>query len=253
LNGISPEHEEDLMPTERTAIVTGGSRGLGLALATGLVERGWRVVVDARNADELAEATAGLGDAVVALPGDVTDANHVEALVGAAFERFGGVDAVVANASTLGPVPMPGLTDLAPAELVQAFAVNVAAPLALVQAVLRRGGLGRAGVVALVTSDAATSPYPGWGAYGTTKAALSHLGGILAEERPDLRVLVVDPGDMRTRMHADAFFGEDISDRPLPEVRVPAFIALLEGEQPSGHHLLVAAPADPPSELEANR
>jgi NAD(P)-dependent dehydrogenase (short-subunit alcohol dehydrogenase family) len=149
---------------------------------------------------------------------------------------------------------MPALVDLEVGALVAAFDVNVAAPLALVQVALRAGGLRDRGVVALVTSDAATSPYPGWGAYGTTKAALSHLGAILAEERPDLRVLVVDPGDMRTRMHADAFGGEDISDRPLPEVRVPAFVALLEGaDHASGHHLLAAVDAEPPSTLEATR
>jgi NAD(P)-dependent dehydrogenase (short-subunit alcohol dehydrogenase family) len=235
-----------------TAIITGGSRGLGLALASGLVSRGWYVVVDARDGEELTRATRHLGDAVAAVPGDVTDHQHLDALVDVAFDRFGGVDAVVANASTLGPLPMPGLADLGPTELVRAFEVNVAAPLALVQAALRRGGLAHDGVVAFVTSDAATAPYPGWGAYGTTKAALSHLGAILGEERPDLRVLVVDPGDMRTRMHADAFLGEDISDRPLPEVRVPAFVALLEGSAPSGHHLLVAA-AEPPADAGATR
>jgi NAD(P)-dependent dehydrogenase (short-subunit alcohol dehydrogenase family) len=240
------------MPTARTAIVTGGSRGLGLALTSGLVDRGWHVVVDARDGDALAAATRHLGDAVVAVAGDVTDPAHRDVLVTAALDRFGRIDAVVANASTLGPVPMPALADLDVRELVTAFDVNVAAPLGLVQAALAAGGLREDGVVALVTSDAASSPYPGWGAYGTTKAALSHLGAILAEERPDLRVLVVDPGDMRTRMHADAFFGEDISDRPLPEARVPAFVALLErADHASGQYALTAVDAEPPSAPEA--
>ena len=217
-----------------TAIVTGGSKGLGLALAKALVSRGWNVVADARDPAELEKAIGPLGSAALGIPGDVADPAHREALVRRTLEVFGRIDAVIANASTLGPVPMPRLADLAPADLQAVLDVNVSAPLGLVQAALP---FMDNGTVVFVTSDAGTNAYPGWGAYGTSKAALEQLGAILAEEQPQLRVLVVDPGDMRTQMHADAFFGEDISDRPLPEVRVPAFVALIEGDAPSGRYV----------------
>ena len=217
-----------------TAIVTGGSKGLGLALAKALVSRGWNVVADARDPAELEKAIGPLGPAVLGIAGDVADPVHREAVVRRTLEVFGRIDAVIANASTLGPVPMPRLADLAPAYLQAVLDVNVSAPLGLVQAALP---FMDNGTVVFVTSDAGTNAYPGWGAYGTSKAALEHLGAILAEEHPHLRVLVVDPGDMRTQMHADAFFGEDISDRPLPEVRVPAFVALIEGDAPSGRYV----------------
>ena len=217
-----------------TAIVTGGSKGLGLALAKALVSRGWNVVTDARDPAELEKAIGPLGPAALGIAGDVADPVHREALVRRTLEVFGRIDAVIANASTLGPVPMPRLADLAPADLQAVLDVNVSAPLGLVQAALP---FMDNGTVVFVTSDAGNNAYPGWGAYGTSKAALEHLGAILAEEQPHLRVLVVDPGDMRTQMHADAFFGEDISDRPLPEVRVPAFVALIEGDAPSGRYV----------------
>jgi NAD(P)-dependent dehydrogenase (short-subunit alcohol dehydrogenase family) len=218
----------------RTAIVTGGSKGLGLALTKGLVSRGWNVVADARDAAELEKAIAPLGPAATGIAGDVADPVHRDALVRGALDAFGRIDAVIANASTLGPVPMPRLAELAPADLQVVLDVNVSAPLGLVQAALRHMN---SGTVVFVTSDAGANAYPGWGAYGTSKAALEQLGAILAQEQPDLRVLVVDPGDMRTQMHADAFVGEDISDRPLPEVRVPAFLELIEGDAPSGRYI----------------
>jgi NAD(P)-dependent dehydrogenase (short-subunit alcohol dehydrogenase family) len=164
----------------------------------------------------------------------VADPAHRDELVRSTLEVFGSIDAVIANASTLGPVPMPRLAELAPADLRAVLEVNVSAPLGLVQAALPYL---KNGTVVFVTSDAGANAYPGWGAYGTSKAALEQLGAILAEEQPELRVLVVDPGDMRTQMHADAFFGEDISDRPLPDIRVPAFVALIEGDAPSGRYI----------------
>jgi NAD(P)-dependent dehydrogenase (short-subunit alcohol dehydrogenase family) len=220
--------------TVSTAIVTGGSKGLGLALTKGLVSRGWNVVADARDAVELEKAIGPLGPAAIGIAGDVADPDHRDALVRRTLEAFGRIDAVIANASTLGPVPMPRLAELAPADLQAVLEVNGSAPLGLVQAALRHM---HSGTIVFVTSDAGANAYPGWGAYGTSKAALEHLGAILAEEQPDLRVLVVDPGDMRTQMHADAFFGEDISDRPLPDVRVPAFLELIEGDAPSGRYI----------------
>jgi NAD(P)-dependent dehydrogenase (short-subunit alcohol dehydrogenase family) len=217
----------------KTAIVTGASRGLGLALARALAERGWRLVVDARGGDALKAAAEelGAGAAVIAVPGDIADEAHRRELVAAAGER---IDLVVNNASVLGPSPLPPLAELAPAELEAVLRANVVGPLGLIGLALphmREGGR-----VVNVTSDAAVEPYEGWGGYGASKAALEQLTRILAEERPDLRVYAVDPGDMRTRMHQDAFPGEDISDRPPPEESVPGLLALIEGELPSGRY-----------------
>ena len=213
----------------RTAIVTGASRGLGLALARALAERGWRLVIDARGAAALEAAREEL--AAVALPGDVADEAHRRDLVAAAGER---IDLVVNNASVLGPSPLPPVADLEPAALEAILRANVIGPLGLIRLALphmREGGR-----IVNVTSDAAVEPYEGWGGYGASKAALEQLTRILAAERPDLRVYSVDPGDMRTRMHQDAFPGEDISDRPPPEESVPGLLELIEGDLPSGRY-----------------
>ena len=211
-------------------IVTGASRGLGLALARALAGRDWRLVVDARGADALEEATAGL-ERVVAIAGDVADPGHRQELVEAAGGR---IDLLVNNAGLLGPSPQPALADYPLAELERVYEVNLFAPLALVQLVLPRLAPGAA--ILDITSDAAVEPYEGWGGYGSSKAGLEQLTAILAAENPALRVYSVDPGDMRTRMHQDAFPGEDISDRPAPEQSVPGLLALIEGLQPSGRY-----------------
>ncbi len=220
------------MGPERVAIVTGASRGLGLALARELARRGWRLVIDARGADELARATRELSELthVDGLPGDVREAGHRGALVAAAGGR---VDLLINNASVLGPSPRPDLSSYPLAELETVFQVNVLAPLALIQLTLPRM---EAGCLINVTSDAAVEPYPGWGGYGSSKAALGQLTSVLGAEHPDLRVYAVDPGDMRTRMHQDAFPGEDISDRPPPEDSVPGLLILIEGSLPSGRY-----------------
>jgi NAD(P)-dependent dehydrogenase (short-subunit alcohol dehydrogenase family) len=213
-----------------TAIVTGASRGLGLALSRALAERGWRLVIDAREAGPLEAAAAGLPD-VTALPGDVGDPGHRRALVEAAGER---IDLLVNNASLLGPSPQPALADY-PLDVLEAvYRVNVVAPLALIQLALPR--LSDDARIVNVTSDAAVEPYEGWGGYGSSKAALEQLTAILAAEHPARRVYAVDPGDMNTRMHQEAFPGEDISDRAAPEERVPGLLALIEGDLPSGRY-----------------
>jgi NAD(P)-dependent dehydrogenase (short-subunit alcohol dehydrogenase family) len=211
-------------------IVTGASRGLGLALTRALAARGWRVVVDARGAEDLARAVEGIAR-VTAVAGDVLDPGHRRALVGAAGNR---VDLLVNNAGVLGPSPRPPLAAYPIEELMRVYAVNAAAPLALVQEALPRLASGAA--VLSVTSDAAVEPYEGWGGYGSSKAALEQLTAILAAEHPDLRVYTVDPGDMRTRTYQDAFPGEDISELPLPEKSVPGLLALIEGSLPSGRY-----------------
>jgi NAD(P)-dependent dehydrogenase (short-subunit alcohol dehydrogenase family) len=213
------------------AIITGASRGLGLAIATGLAAAGWRLVLDARDGPALSAAVDGL-PGVLALPGDVTDPGHRAALVAAA-DRLGGLDLLVNNAGILGPSPQPPLAGYPLDALRDVYEVNVVAPLALTQLALPALRT-RGGAVANITSDAAVEPYPGWGGYGSAKAAVEQLSRILAAEEPAVRVWWVDPGDLRTRMHQEAFPGEDISDRPHPETVVPAFLRLVAEAPPSG-------------------
>lgn len=215
------------------SIITGASRGLGLALAHSLAERGWALVLDARGPEDLERAAAELGrlTKVVAIAGDVSDPDHRLELIAAAGER---IDMLVNNASVLGPSPQPALADYPLDELERVYRVNVLAPLALVQLALPRFVDGAR--ILNVTSDAAIEPYEGWGGYGPSKAALEQLTTILAVEHPALYVYAVDPGDMRTRMHQEAFPGEDITDRPEPEESVPGLLALIEGAYPSGRY-----------------
>jgi NAD(P)-dependent dehydrogenase (short-subunit alcohol dehydrogenase family) len=215
------------------AIITGSSRGLGLALARRLAERRWALVIDARGRGELERAARELGrlTEVVALPGDVADDWHREALVEAAGEQ---VDLLVNNASVLGPSPQPPLGRYPIEALERVYRVNVLAPIALAQLVLPRMPDG--GTIINVSSDAAVEPYAGWGGYGSSKAALDQLSLVLGEEHPALRIYSVDPGDMRTQMHQDAFPGEDISDRPPPEESVPGLLRLIEDALPSGRY-----------------
>ena len=209
-------------------IVTGASRGLGLALTRTLVGRGWRLVVDARDGDALERAVGDL-EGVIAIAGDVADPGHRRRLVEAAGGR---IDLLVNNASVLGPTPLPLLRDYDLDALRQVYEVNVLAPLALVQLALPR--LADNARILNLSSDAAVEAYETWGGYGSSKAALAHLTSILAAENHGLRAYAVDPGDMRTRMQQDAFPGEDISDRPPPEESVPGLLSLIEGDLPSG-------------------
>src|SRR5882757_2920345 len=206
------------------AIITGASRGLGRALATGLAGAGWQLVVDGRDAATLAEVGA-----TTAVPGDVTDPAHRADLIAAA-NWLGGVNLLVNNAGILGPSPQPALADYPLTALRDVYEVNVFAPLALAQLALGAG----VGTIVNVTSDAAIEPYPGWGGYGSAKAAIEQVSRVLAAEEPRVRVWAVDPGDLRTRMHQEAFPGEDITDRPLPETVVPAFLRLLADRPESG-------------------
>jgi NAD(P)-dependent dehydrogenase (short-subunit alcohol dehydrogenase family) len=224
------------MDEQRVALVTGASQGLGRALAEGLADRGWALVLDARRGDRLEPAAGELAGrtAVVAIAGDVTDAEHRRALV-AAVQGFGRLDLLVNNASTLGSSPLPALGSMDLDVLRRIYEVNVVAPLALMQLLLP-ALVDWHGTVLNVTSDAAVEPYPGWGGYGSSKAALEHLSAILAVEQPGIRVLVADPGDMRTEMHQDAFPGEDISDRPQPEAIVPALVGLIESGEAGGRY-----------------
>jgi NAD(P)-dependent dehydrogenase (short-subunit alcohol dehydrogenase family) len=219
----------------RTALITGASRGLGLALARALADEGWTLIIDARGDDALESASAEMSERtrLIAIPGDVSDPGHRVALAEAARE-VGGLDALVNNASILGPSPQPALLDYPLGVLEEVYRTNTLSPLALIQAL--RNELKQDARVINVTSDAAVEPYEGWGGYGSSKAALEQISNILAAENPDLRIYRVDPGDMRTRMHQEAFPDEDISDRPLPEESVPGFLELITGDLPSGRY-----------------
>lgn len=221
-----------------TALITGGSKGLGRALSLDLVRAGWRVVTDARTAADLtalSAAASGPGQ-LATLAGDVTDPEHLGALAGAAGPRL---DLLVLNASTLGTTPLPPLATYDLDTLAHVLGTNTIAPIALVQLTLPaiRAAHGR---IIAVSSDAAVEGYEGWGAYGASKAALDQLMRVLGAEQTDLRVYAVDPGDMRTDMHQAAFPEDDISDRPEPSTVVPAFRRLIEGELPSGRYAVAS-------------
>jgi NAD(P)-dependent dehydrogenase (short-subunit alcohol dehydrogenase family) len=242
--------KEDIMPV---AIITGASRGLGLATARALMRQGWSVVADARRAEQLQAAaggmdatagldgTAGLDAAAglapgrfVTVPGDVTDPGHRAELVAAA-RRIGTIALLMNNASRLGPSPQPGLAAYPQPDLAAVYAVNVLAPVALTQLVIA-DLLSAGGTVVNVSSDAAVEAYAGWGGYGSSKAALDQVSAILGVEHPSLRVYAFDPGDMRTELHQQAFPGEDISDRPEPDTIAPAVLRLLAERPPSGRY-----------------
>jgi NAD(P)-dependent dehydrogenase (short-subunit alcohol dehydrogenase family) len=215
-----------------TALITGASAGLGHALATALSGRGWRLVVDARGPARLDDAVAALPhpDLVTAVPGDVTDPAHRRALAAAVGDRL---DLLVNNASDLGPTPLPPLAELPAAQLQRVLAVNVVAPLALIQLVLpalRSAG----GTVLDISSDAAVEAYEGWGGYGASKAALDQLSAVVAVEEPLLRVHAVDPGDMDTAMHRAA--DPEATGLPSPADVVPALLRLVEDRLPSGRY-----------------
>ena len=219
----------------KNALITGASRGLGLALARQLAQNGWGLIIDARGKKALEQARLELSakTKVIAIPGDLTAETHRKKLAKAASE-LGGLDALINNASFLGPSPQPHLLDYPLNVLEQVYYTNVIAPLGLIQAL--RSSLKPDACIINVTSDAGVDAYGGWGGYGSSKAALEHLSHILAEENPSLRIYWVDPGDMQTQMQKEAFPDEDISDRPLPEESVPGLLALINGQMPSGRY-----------------
>lgn len=221
---------------QKTALITGASRGLGLALARSLADRGWQLIIDGRFSGVLGIVQYELEQqtSAIAIPGSVADEEHRKALAQAAME-MGGLDALVNNAGILGPSPQPDLLDYPLEILEKVFRINTIAPLAVIQSL--RGSLKPGVRILNITSDAGVNAYPGWGGYGASKAALEQLSAILAQENPGWRIYWVDPGDMRTQMHQEAYPGEDISDRPSARESVPGLLAILEGDYPSGRYI----------------
>ena len=219
-----------------SAFISGASRGLGLALACELAQQGWHLLINARGTKDLSKAATELRQwtEVTAVAGDISDPDHRQLLAEAAA-KIGGLDVIINNAGILGPSPQPALLDYPLNSLTTVYQINVIAPLAILQTLyphLRSGA-----TIINVSSDAAVEAYPGWGGYGSSKAALEQLTAVLAAENPNIRFYWVDPGDMRTQMHQEAFPGEDISDRPLPAASVPGFMALLTTNWPNGRYV----------------
>jgi short-subunit dehydrogenase len=235
--------------TTKVALITGSSQGLGLHIARQYAERGMALILTARHAEPLERVAHDLSALthVIAIPGDVADAGHLDRLVKAGLERFGRIDVLVNNASELGPSPMPQLEDLSSEDFQRILRVNVVAPLELIQLVLPGMRARNDGLIINVTSDAGVQAYPTWGGYGASKASLEHLSRVLATELEGsgVRVLVVDPGDMDTAMHRAAEPGVDLSHLPTPDVVAPAFVRLLDEQAPFGRYeaqQLVGAP-----------
>ncbi|HEV3308905.1 MAG TPA: SDR family oxidoreductase [Chloroflexota bacterium] len=221
--------------SNRVAVITGGSRGLGRALAAAMSRQGWSLIITGRDVATLEAARSRLstGTTVVAISGDISNPVHRDRIA-AAVAELGGVDVVVNNASILGPSPLPRLLDYPLDDLERVYRVNTAAPLALLQSL--RSAFKPGARILNITSDAGLEAYEGWGGYGSSKAALEQISNVLATENPELRVYWVDPGDMRTDMHQEAFPDEDISDRPPPEESVPGLLRLIAGDLASGRY-----------------
>ena len=234
------ERKDKIMTTSTpVSLVTGGSRGLGRELVSALLDHGHIVITDGRRAEHISALRARHTDhldRLHTLIGDITDSDHRRALHDN-VNQFGRLDLLVNNASTLGATPLPHLGSQTSDNLRATFETNVMAPHELTTALLP---LLRAthGAVVNVTSDAAVDAYPGWGAYSSSKAALEQWSHVLSVEEPHIAVYWVDPGDLRTDLHQQAFPGEDISDRPLPLVAVPGFLTLLDTAAPSGRYRL---------------
>ena len=220
---------------KQAALITGASKGLGKALAEMLARSGWELVITARGEDRLTQVSDDLSEftRVITVEGDINDAGHRTRVVDAVI-FLGGLDAVINNAGTLGTSPLPTLLEYPIDELEKVFRTNVISPLALLQDL--SGWLHPGARIVNLMSDAAVEPYETWGGYGSSKAAFQHLTAVLAEERKDLFVYAVDPGDMRTDMHQAAFPYEDISDRPEPETSAPGIVSLIERKLPSGRY-----------------
>lgn len=218
----------------KTALITGGSRGLGLALATALARRGARVVMVARDQVALDAAVASVravaeaaGGRAYGIAADIGDKDATYRIAGEASALVGPIDILIHNASTLGALPMPILADTECEDLERVLQVNVVGPFRLTKALVGAMALRGSGTVVHISSDAAVGAYPNWGAYGASKAALDHMSRTWAAELPDVRFLSVDPGEMDTRMHADALPDADPSTLADPDDIAERVVAML--------------------------
>lgn len=225
------------MTKNKSALITGASKGLGYALAESLARKGWNLLIDARNTKQLFSIKKNLAQFtnVISISGDVRDEIHLLQLEEALKTNQWKLDLVVNNASALGMSPMPALLDHSIDDLHIIFHTNMIAPVSILQKV--KPYLEPNAIIINISSDAGVEAYENWGAYGGSKAGLDHITTILAKENPAWRFYAFDPGDMRTEMHQAAFPGDDISDRPLPsEHAVPAIIKLIENKFPNGRY-----------------
>lgn len=222
---------------DSTALITGGSKGLGLALARRLSAAGARVVLVARHADEVERAARSIPNAH-GLAFDIADKAAPHAIAGAAQALVGPIDLLVHNASTLGPPSLRLLLDTDCEDLSAALETNLVGPFRLTKIIAGHMALRRRGTILHISSDAAVNAYPTWGAYGASKAAQDHLSRILAAELADtgVRVLAVDPGDMDTDLHRQADPGADPASLARPDDVAAALLSILR-EAPSGARL----------------
>ncbi|HEV8232124.1 MAG TPA: SDR family oxidoreductase [Thermoanaerobaculia bacterium] len=233
-------------------LITGGSRGLGAALGRVLARRGARVVLIARGArdlDAVVDEIRTAGGEAHAVVADVGDKNAVHPIAGAAAAVIGPVDLLVHNASSLGPTPLPLLLDTACEDLERVLAANLIGPFRLTKAIAGSMALRGRGLVVHVTSDAGVVPYPRWGAYGVSKAALDHLGRIWAEELEDtgVKFLTIDPGEMDTAMHALAMPDADRSALARPEDVAARITAIIASSETIGSGSRIEASAGKPA------
>lgn len=226
------------------ALVTGGSQGLGKEVARALARRGARVVIVARDDARMravAEELSAEGE-VHPLAFDVGEKDAVHRIAGAAAALVGPPAIVIHNASTLGPVPLPLLLDTACEDLERVLQVNLVGPFRLTKVLAGPMLLAKRGTTLFLSSDAAAVAYPGWGAYGVSKAAQDHLARSFAAELEALRFFSVDPGEMDTKMHADALPDADRGALLRPHVVADRLIAILERAEdlPNGARLVAA-------------
>jgi NAD(P)-dependent dehydrogenase (short-subunit alcohol dehydrogenase family) len=226
----------------KSVLITGGSKGLGRALARSLAERGARVVVVARNRRDLDETIESIGGArreVHGIVADVGEAGAPHRIAHEAAALVGPIDLLINNASTLGPTPLRLAFDLHRDDFERVLAVNLLGPFQLAQIAGGSMALRGGGTIVNISSDAAVEPYPRWSAYGASKAALDHLSAILAAELRDarVRVLAIDPGEMRTDMHREAIPDADPSTLADPSAVAEKIVAILESPLASGERI----------------
>jgi NAD(P)-dependent dehydrogenase (short-subunit alcohol dehydrogenase family) len=233
---------------DRGVLITGASQGLGAALARELAGRGARLALVARGEDALEEVARGIrerGGVAHAIPADVGDKDATYAISGTAAALLGRIDVLVHDASTLGPVPLRLLLDTDCEDLERVLAVNLVGPFRLTKALVGPMILSGSGLVLHLSSDAATTPYPRWGAYGVSKAALDRLARVWAAELEGtgVRFLGVDPGEMDTAMHAAAMPDADRGSLARPEEVARRIARMIEDDGiPSWARLEAGAP-----------